>query len=262
MKPNGEDNIKVEGPTGYHPPMPGPGGNCGVSRPIEVPPPATESQHELRAMIKKEVDDGIKNVVLPVIESHMKHFADGFQQLIAKEVALLKQTVEHETATMQGTSKTFEQFIEKLMETSWRFTNSLDKQMQELTLTAKQQLTALPSQPMYRQPVPPAPAENQWGAPRMQFDFTRPTPIDYGRARPFEVPQPSQEYMRPPPTSEYGRPRPYEHEQPQLSGEYGRPRPFEFPQSMGGEFIRHPAPGIPTIPQGYMSGAPSTSQGK
>ncbi len=66
-------------------------------------PSRPEDIENLKSLIKQEIDEGIRTAVLPILDAHMKQFAESFQQLVAKEVSQLKQSVEAETAKMQST---------------------------------------------------------------------------------------------------------------------------------------------------------------
>lgn len=91
-----------------------------------------EATINLKALIKKEIDEGIKTLVLPIIDSHMKRFEIQFKKLVGQEVASLKSILQSETIKMQNTGQVFETFMERMMEVSRKFTGSLENQMKEL----------------------------------------------------------------------------------------------------------------------------------
>jgi hypothetical protein len=91
-----------------------------------------ETTINLKALIKKEIDEGIKTLVLPIIDSHMKRFEIQFRELVGQEVASLKSILQSETIKMQNTGQVFETFMERMMEVSRKFTGSLETQMKEL----------------------------------------------------------------------------------------------------------------------------------
>ena len=75
----------------------------------QLPPPelmrssGVAQEQEIRAMIKHEIDDAIKDKVIPVLDRYMKGLTESFQKLVAEEVTNLKRTIESETAKMQNT---------------------------------------------------------------------------------------------------------------------------------------------------------------
>ena len=91
------------------------------SEEFKYPAPQLEGAADVKAMIRREIDEGIKTMVLPVIEAQMKHFAESFQHIVAKEVAMLRQSVEAETSKMQYTVRVQEALLhrEEPLKVTW-----------------------------------------------------------------------------------------------------------------------------------------------
>ena len=149
------------------------------------PPEVEESTINLKSLIKKEIDEGIKTLVLPIIESHMKRFESEFRELIGHEVDNLKGIVQNETIKMTSTGKVFEMFMKRMMEVSRRFTESLGQQMKILaankTRVSESPVTtespfAIPSQPIGYRGMEQPPI-SQYGIP--MADYGRPIGYDY-----------------------------------------------------------------------------------
>ena len=151
----------------------------------------SESLSTVKSIIKKEVEDGINNVIIPMIESQMNYFEEEFKEMVKREVSILKQNVEQETAKVQYTTRIFKDIVEKTIETNGKFEESIEKQMKELTnLVTKNtsdQTTNVPPNLEYR-PMPneftvpntnPRPVSNYMDQSNSYIPPTFPTPNVY-----------------------------------------------------------------------------------
>lgn len=132
------------------------------SLPPNLPPPLPEKRDHtelIKEMVKKEIAEGMKTVMMPVLDVYMKQMTENFHLLVSKEVRMLKEVVEAETGKMQNTGLIFQMFMEKMLEISSKFTGSLEKQMKDLALSTS------PRPPSYGLP-PPEPLQYPPHAPR------------------------------------------------------------------------------------------------
>ena len=107
-----------------------------------------DSEMSVKEIVKREVEDGIKTVVIPIIETHMKYFEEEFKDMVKREVCTLKQNVEQETVKVESTAKIFKALIERTVEINAKFADSIEKQMKELTASAiKNKSYTIPPQP-------------------------------------------------------------------------------------------------------------------
>eukprot|EP00826_Nyctotherus_ovalis_P058934 TRINITY_DN8152_c0_g2_i10.p1 TRINITY_DN8152_c0_g2~~TRINITY_DN8152_c0_g2_i10.p1 ORF type:complete len:405 (+),score=121.73 TRINITY_DN8152_c0_g2_i10:621-1835(+) len=170
--------------------------------PDQPEPALEETKINLKSLIKKEIDEGIKTLVLPIIDSHMKRFESQFRELVAQEVANLKAILQSETLKMQSTAQVFETFMERMMDVSRKFTTSLEQQMVDVARAVGHREAPAPEQPSFVIPtesrVYPPPGIEQ---PRSQNDYGRSMAgyggHNYGGSAGYDYP-PSQGYMRGP----------------------------------------------------------------
>lgn len=107
---------------------------------------ATTSEDEgtTEESVRREVEAAFESTVLPMIDSHMKRFEQECKALVAKEIALLSQTVKEEAAKMQETGKFFENSMKHMIDMCGSFVGTLERQMKEMSLSGRPQAYALP----------------------------------------------------------------------------------------------------------------------
>lgn len=102
---------------------------------LSQPEPVTseESNTNMKILIKKEVDEGMKTLVLPAIESYMKEFQGQFQNTIGHEIATLRNTAQNEITKMKNSSADFDAFMQRMINANNRMTNLLEQQIKEIS---------------------------------------------------------------------------------------------------------------------------------
>lgn len=116
-------------------------GNFTKEKPASKQRATSSEEQNIRDFIRREIDGAIKTTVLPIVESHMKHFESEFQSLMTREITQLKRTVQDEAAKMQSTGKVFEDFMGRMLDISAKFTNTLEGQMTDLALSSRANMT-------------------------------------------------------------------------------------------------------------------------